>query len=787
MAEKKFWDILFIAGGIGMVIFVVMTTHMVWTLEGDNCPQTYALFVDVARAVRSGDFSLWNPYLWGGFPNIGNSITQAYYPLNWILCSLFYDPETTLVSYEIIPWNLVFHLSIYYAGMYFLVKRLGFSRLNAFCVGITSTLCCSMFAYRYWIIYLDGLCWLPLIILTAVVMYEEERKLLYSLLLGGLFAMEAMVSVSMMLAIAVYIFGAVFLAYMFGNHKRGIFENLKYSVLSGVTALLLSAPLLLNTLTFMSRMVRYVPDVGYVAWGEKLPIEEYSKYKLDFLNFCQMIDFKENVELGISISAFIVFFCIVGLFCKKKKNARIYYIALGGVILTALAVFAVFFPAAFYYVPGLNQLREAFMYGILLNMSAGIMAAYGFHLVEQVIVEKVSFRKAGRMPVLCAIALLALLGYNLWTRNMVCVLLVLLVCLYLPMLWVRADGKRKVLFCTVTCLFVGVCGKDFYTTMDVFAYTEPEAVRKVDAACENSRMLLDYIESLDAEDRYYRMSDWGADCYPVNMASVLGFYDIKGYLNPVLDSAVRLHMNMPLDKRAQLQNIKYFLVRANGSEQALSAFEAGAGYVKAGEIEGILSDYAGENKGAVIIFEALERIGPAWVVSEFEWNEGKSREEILARVAGGDFSVGITAILEKCSLTETEEQELARRKPGADTGSVVCREISNNRVIYDLDIGTSGVLVTADLYYPGWKVFVNGEKRTLLEVDGTNRGVVVPEGRSVVEFRFSPLEFWLGSILQLAGVVLLAVLGIVMLIGKHRKRHQKKLGKGSIYGEGEEN
>lgn len=72
-------DILAIIIGLGVIIFFVFMPKSIRTLDGDNCPQTYALFVDVARAMHNKELSLWMPYLWGSVPNIGNFITGADY------------------------------------------------------------------------------------------------------------------------------------------------------------------------------------------------------------------------------------------------------------------------------------------------------------------------------------------------------------------------------------------------------------------------------------------------------------------------------------------------------------------------------------------------------------------------------------------------------------------------------------------------------------------------------------------------------------------------------------
>ncbi len=67
------------------------------------------------------------------------------------------------------------------------------------------------------------------------------------------------------------------------------------------------------------------------------------------------------------------------------------------------------------------------------------------------------------------------------------------------------------------------------------------------------------------------------------------------------------------------------------------------------------------------------------------------------------------------------------------------RGYRRNAVIVHVDTDRSGVLVLHDIYYPGWEVYVDGEKKPLLRVNLLFRGVEVGPGRHKVAFRFRPL------------------------------------------------
>ena len=69
---------------------MVLKVNWIFSLDGDTAPQTYALYSLVGQTLHEGEIPLWNPNIWGGISNIGSPITEAFYPINWILCYIFY-------------------------------------------------------------------------------------------------------------------------------------------------------------------------------------------------------------------------------------------------------------------------------------------------------------------------------------------------------------------------------------------------------------------------------------------------------------------------------------------------------------------------------------------------------------------------------------------------------------------------------------------------------------------------------------------------------------------------
>lgn len=771
LGKQKILVGLYVLCGVLMIWIVLFSSHQIRGLDGDHVPQTYALFVQVAKALYDGGSSFWNPYLWGGFPNAGNFITEAYYPINWILCGLFYNPSTNLVSYAIIPWNLMVHFAIYYVGMFFLIKKIGFSNLNAFVVGVSSVCCFSVFSFRTWVVYVTGFCWIPVMILLAVSMFEASKcqKGRYAACLGIVFAMEALLSVSVMLVFSVLIFASLFVLYQVKHTKKDRIDNFKYSSLAGILGILLSFPALISAVVFMQNMRRYVPDIGFVEAGTQIPYEEFIRHKYTFEEFKQMVSFTGG-ETGLSISAIVLVLGLAGMFCRNKKTVRVYIMASVLAAISFFYSFALLFPRVAYYIPGVNNMREPFMYSILFGLGWSILASYGFHALECKVMGHKAFGKVFYFQWVLAAAILLLLAYNLIIKNAYCAFLSFVFLSTIIFLCYEKSKYNRAVFCLISVLLVFTEYWNFYHSIDSYAYEFSDAVKRVEEVSFRTGEMVSYLQTLEPQDNYYRMSSYFGNCYPVNMASILGFYDIQGYVNPITSYSVALHLEVDFEKRCQLQNVKYILANKNTDPATIAWFkETYPSMEWIGEWSDNIVSFDDMQPNDVSIYRMNCCLGDAWLVQNLEWYPQESKkEEIISRLNEADFSVQHTA-LAKMKKLSASEQDLLKNMPSINNAwNIECMEQNSNVLKYQVLSEGSAVFVAAEPFYPGWNVYVNGERKSLLEIDGTNRGVIVPPGDSVVEFVYRPVGFYIGSGLQVFGCILL-----IVLIAKSKKAEEE--------------
>lgn len=107
---------------------------------------------------------------------------------------------------------------------------------------------------------------------------------------------------------------------------------------------------------------------------------------------------------------------------------------------------------------------------------------------------------------------------------------------------------------------------------------------------------------------------------------------------------------------------------------------------------------------------------------------------------------------------------------GVDVPKLDCRSPSRPEVLqhqsglWKLKVDASGnsLVVVSDSYDGGWQASVDGEKRPIVPVDGLILGVEVSSGQHVVEMRYLPSSFLIGSALT-GGALLLCL----FLLGLH--------------------
>ncbi len=82
------------------------------------------------------------------------------------------------------------------------------------------------------------------------------------------------------------------------------------------------------------------------------------------------------------------------------------------------------------------------------------------------------------------------------------------------------------------------------------------------------------------------------------------------------------------------------------------------------------------------------------------------------------------------------------------------------RVELDANLDSAGIVVLADVYYPGWKLAIDDHPAPIYKVNRVMRGAAVPQGEHKLVYTYEPRTFQVGGWITLAGLAAAVVLAV---------------------------
>ncbi len=76
-----------------------------------------------------------------------------------------------------------------------------------------------------------------------------------------------------------------------------------------------------------------------------------------------------------------------------------------------------------------------------------------------------------------------------------------------------------------------------------------------------------------------------------------------------------------------------------------------------------------------------------------------------------------------------------------------------NEIILTSDYPADALLMSSEVYYPGWDAFVDGKKTEMIKENYPFRTVFVPAGKHDIQFRFFPYSFIVGLLITAATII----------------------------------
>jgi hypothetical protein len=171
-----------------------------------------------------------------------------------------------------------------------------------------------------------------------------------------------------------------------------------------------------------------------------------------------------------------------------------------------------------------------------------------------------------------------------------------------------------------------------------------------------------------------------------------------------------------------------------------------------------------DTEEGVVPYTNDEANGNAWFIKALG-KVGSANEEILAL---DSLKTKIKAVTTSSSIESNKVFTLD------SMASIALKEVKPNYLKYESINSNDGFAVFSEIYYGnGWKTFLDGEKVDIIRVNYILRGMEIPKGNHVIEFKFDPDVVKTGSTIALGSSVLLILLLFGALFFEFKKNKMK--------------
>lgn len=731
------------------IFYLFMPAFRVTDSDFGEVPLT--LYHYAFSSLNQGEIPLWNPRLWGGIPSLGQTTFQAIYPINLLL--FLFIKNWSYGAFFVLDY--IFHISILCIGLYFLQRLHDITIPASFISALIVVFSYEMlWQNSVWVYLFTGFAWLPLIV-DFIILFERNENLkkawIYVLCAGFALGLSGLANQGQTLLINILVVCFLYLCLVCTKFTKKYFWKLTVKMLSfGILGVMFCAPALLPALEFSSNCSRHVPGALLEA-TEKMPLLAFVEYDSSFASIGSLLQFPTvNVETNYyiwgSVGVMVSICGVVGFFAKSDKSQRAMNIFVKGCFFFIICYSTGFvLPYIFYYIPFYNAIREPFLYIPFLVLPLAFMVGKGLDLIVCRLYSIKMIQEYIEHPVcMCSLLLICFTGlvlpYNFNQKNLF--ILILVICAYLSSIVLK---KYALLSKYITWLLIFAA---FFVQLAInFRQSSVGSTYKgidtrVEQLIDENTVISSIIDQPEKEARYY---GFGEKTWTSNSLLLSELSDASGYINPISRSA-RLATTASIDRRAILSNIKYWYTSTN-IESAYYQKMQGINAKYLGEVS-TFPTYGVEEREEFAVWQA-DTMGLAWLVND------------VVEIDDMDTlsSQQVTDLLNSEFIDFQQQAYVAHPDsalnidPGDNVWDIEILEYKNNSLKLKITTEKAAILATSEIWYPGWKVYIDDSKQELLQVNCCYRGCRVSSGTHIIEFIYKPGSLYLGIFLCTFGVV----------------------------------
>lgn len=148
------------------------------------------------------------------------------------------------------------------------------------------------------------------------------------------------------------------------------------------------------------------------------------------------------------------------------------------------------------------------------------------------------------------------------------------------------------------------------------------------------------------------------------------------------------------------------------------------------------------------LYQVFVAARPAWIVHDYR----------LAADAPAAWGATAESALDPMVMAVVEALPDPLPAPAAGTEEAHLVRFEPQRIVVEAELRTAGLLISSEVFYPGWVARVNGQRTPTLRAFGLLRAVALPAGQWQVEWRYESLPARIGLGISLATLIATAIL-----------------------------
>ena len=749
------------------IIFFKDQVHIPYDIHDYHYPLAYEIF----RGLLHGVFPLWDPHLYSGMPLAGNIQAQLFYPPT-LLMALLSKWFLGDMPYHILEYQIIFHYWIAACFTYMLARSFKLGRLPSLLAGIVYAFGGYFASQMQHLGLINGAAWIPLIFFFLKRSFDT-RRIVYASAAGAVFALSILAgfpALYIVIAIA-STFCCILVAgvrFKTSGMREGLLVFVALAVMF-ISAVGVSAVQLLPAAELSRHSI--AQDQHAMAGVAGVPFQAYLSILLPTVFGSGRDSFWGGIDgtmghLYMGIAPLILAF--IALLTPSRK---VVFLILGVALFALLWALGEPVPVSGWIWMSLPAMIRAGIYAIparvFFDLGIALLAAFGLDLLltdADVTLWRPRIKLLLKYIVFLTIVLIAISillhayaascehGSSLRSRlvtiaqgvNMLCIMFLFSGAAIFWRLgkniggnavaWVLIAVSVIDLFCYGSHRSFNSMGGDADLTLSsktVYGETHPLDLflkdqdfgrgryMRMDTACSGGRTWLTPtplwgIQSANGDDPLL-LRDYAQFRDPISTVDGYRTFVLKKPDSPLLDllsvKYVMICPDTPLTPSANLTLVDDQYYRVYKNQNALP-------------------------RALVVMHPILS---------------GSVSEAINQ----------LSAYQSSKDLLQAMQKPAASAPPGIDpgTGSNSADIVTYTPNEVDVAVKTEsdgGYLLLNDIYFPGWKVYVDGRREIIYRANGIFRAVRVDKGSHRVVFKYRPRSVLIGALISLLSLLVLS-------------------------------